>query len=134
LNARAYYMSLLDAIHVAPHVIASEIRFEDIDVNECYIRGILTLWEGFTLHIAEYVITDPVLTRAKYRYHLQTSTAQLVCRWDNVPHHPDVATYPDHQHDEHGNVLPSPAMSIPDVLDAALAFILPAPSCKSETL
>ena len=125
MNARTYYVGLLDAIHVAPHIIASEIRFEDIDVNECYIRGVLTLLEGFTLHIAEYVVTEPVLTRIKYRYHLQNSTGQPVCRWDNVPHHPGIATFPDHRHDGHGDVHPSPVMSIPDVLDAALSFILP---------
>jgi hypothetical protein len=127
LNARTYYVGLLDAIHAAPHVIASEIRFEDIDVNECYVRGILTLLEGFALHIAEYIITEPVLNRVKYRYHLQTANGQLICRWDNVPHHPNIATFPYHRHDNDGYVYPSPAMSIPDVLDAALSFILPTP-------
>jgi len=126
LNARTYYVSLLDAIHAAPHVIASEMRFEDIDVNECYVRGKLTLLENYTLHIAEYVVTEPVLIRVKYRYHLQTSTEQLVCRWDNVPHHPNIATFPDHRHDNHGVVHPSPAMNIPDVLDGTLLLILPA--------
>ena len=71
MNARTYYVGLLDAIHTAPHVIASEIRFEDIDINECYVRGVLTLSDG--------------------------------------------------------HVYPSPTMSIPDVLDAALSFILPSP-------
>lgn len=125
MNARTYYVELLNAIHAAPHVIASEIRFEDVDINECYVRGILTLLEGFALHIAEYVITEPVLNRVKYRYHLQTATGQLICRWDNVPHHPNIATFPHHRHDKHGDVYASPAMNIPDVLDAALSFILP---------
>jgi len=125
LNARTYYVGLLDAIHTAPHVIASEIRFEDIDVNVCYVRGALTLLEGFTLHIAEYVITEPILNRVKYRYHLQTADGQLISRWDNVPHHPNITTFPHHRHDSDGHVYTSPAMSIPDVLDAALSFILP---------
>lgn len=127
MNARTYYVGLLDAIHAAPHVITSEIRFEDIDVNECYVRGVLTLLEGFTLHIAEYVITEPVLSRAKYRYHLQNAAGQLVCRWDNVPHHPHIATFPHHRHDSEGHVYPSPKMNIPDVLDAVLSLILPTP-------
>ena len=73
MNARDYYLSLQNAIHIAPHMLRSDVRFEEIDVNECYVRGILTLTGGFELHIAEYVVTEPVLTRPKYRYHLHTS-------------------------------------------------------------
>jgi len=72
LNARDYYLRLQNAIHAAPHVLGSDVQFEEIDVNECYVRGVLTLTGGFELHIAEYVVTEPVLMRPKYRYHLQT--------------------------------------------------------------
>jgi hypothetical protein len=123
VNARDYYLSLQNAIHAVPHVLRSDVRFEEIDVNECYVRGILTLIGGFELHIAEYVVTDPVLTRPKYRYHLQTSDGKLVSRWDNAPHHPDVSTFPDHRHDDHSGVHPAPPMNVPDVLDAVLQFI-----------
>jgi len=63
LTARDYYLSLQNTIHAAPHVLSSDVRFEEIDVNECYVRGILVLIGGFELHIAEYVVTEPVLTR-----------------------------------------------------------------------
>ena len=81
MNARDYYLSLQNAIHAAPHVLRSDVQFEEIDVNECYVRGVLTLIGGFELHIAEYVVTEPVLTRPKYRYRLQTSDGKLVSRW-----------------------------------------------------
>ena len=45
--------------------------YSEIDVNQCYLRGTLTLSNGYQLHIAEYVITDPSIVRTKYRYHLQ---------------------------------------------------------------
>jgi len=125
LNPRAYYTKLLDTIHAAPHVITSDLRFEDIDSHECYIRGILTLVDGFTLHIAEYVITEPALTRVKYRYHLQNAANQLLCRWDNVPHHPEIASHPHHWHDSQGSIHPSPTMSISAVLEAIVPLILP---------
>jgi len=123
LNARDYYLSLQNAIHAAPHVLRSDVRFEEIDVNECYVRGILTLTGGFELHIAEYVVTEPVLTRPRYRHHLQTSDGKLVSRWDNAPHHPSVSTFPDHRHDDQGGVHPASSMNVPDVLDAVLQFI-----------
>ena len=123
MNARDYYLSLQNAIHAAPHVLRSDVRFEEIDVNECYVRGILTLTGGFELHIAEYVVTEPVLTRPKYRYHLQTSAGKLVSRWDNAPHHPTVSAFPGHCHDDQGGVHPASSMNVPNVLDAVLQFI-----------
>ena len=123
MNARDYYLGLQHAIHAAPHVLRSDVRFEEIDVNECYVRGVLTLIGGFELHIAEYVVTDPTLTRPKYRYHLQTFDGRLASRWDNAPHHPTVSTFPDHRHDDHDGIHPAPSMNVPDVLDAALQFI-----------
>jgi len=123
LNARDYYLSLQNAIHAAPHVLRSDVRFEEIDVNECYVRGILTLIGGFELYIAEYVVTEPVLTRPKYRYHLQTSDGRLVSRWDNAPHHPTVSTSPDHRHDDQGGAHPASSMNVSNVLDAVLQFV-----------
>lgn len=125
MNAREYYLDLQNIIHAAPLLLRSDIQFEEIDVNECYVRGIISLIGGFELRIAEYVVTEPVLTRQKYRYHLQTSDGKLVCRWDNAPHHPTVSTFPDHRHDDHDEVHPASPMSIPDVLNAVLPFILP---------
>ena len=88
MNARDYYANLQSAIHALSHVLGSDVRFEEIDVNECYIKGVLTLIGGFELHIAEYTVTDPVPTRPKYRYHLQTTKGNMISRWDNAPPHP----------------------------------------------
>ena len=125
MNARAYYQSLQSAIHAAPHVLRSDVRFEEIDVNECYVSGVLLLMGSFELHIAEYVVTDPVLTRLKYRYHLQTADGRLVSRWDNATHHPTVSTFPHHRYDEQDGIHPASPMNVLDVLDSALQFILP---------
>lgn len=123
MNAREYYLGIQAAIHAAPHVLRSDLSFEEIDVNECYLRGVLLLVGNLALHIAEYVITEPVVKREKYRYHLQTADDKLISRWDNVAHHPAVSTFPNHRHDAQGNVQTSSAMSIPQVLEAVLPFI-----------
>jgi hypothetical protein len=125
VNAREYYLGLQDVIHAAPFVLRSDLRFEEIDTNECYIRGVLLLVGGFELHIAEYVVTEPDVTRPKYRYHLQSSSNELVARWDNAPHHPSVLTFPHHYHDAEGQVHSTRPVSIPEVLDAVLPTILP---------
>jgi hypothetical protein len=127
VNARDYYGELQSAILARPYVLSLEAQFEEIDTNECYIRGVLTLIDGFELHIAEYVVTEPVVTRSKYRYHLQTSAGQQVSRWDNAPHHPQVSTFPHHRHDDQGRVHPSSPVTVADVLEVALEHIIPTP-------
>jgi hypothetical protein len=65
VNARDYYPRLQNTIHAAPHVISSDMQFEEIDDNECYVCGVLRLIGGFELRIAEYVVTEPGVTRPK---------------------------------------------------------------------
>lgn len=122
MKSREYYASVQAAILAAPHVIQSDISFDEVSDEECYIRGTLTLIGGIELHIAEYVITDPKIDRLKYRYHIQTSNGKLLARWDNAPHHPEVKSHPDHLHTEKG-VKPSVAMDIESVLTAVMDFI-----------
>ena len=124
MNARQYYLGVQAAIQGAPHVLRSEMHFDEVDSTECYIRGTLHLLGDLELHIAEYVVTEPVIHRLKYRYHLQrTDDKALISRWDNVAHHPHVPTFPHHRHDDTGAVHASSSMDIPRLLDAVLAFI-----------
>jgi len=51
------------------------------------------------LEISEaIVLVDRELRWLSYRYHYQDSSAELVFRYDNTPHHPEIATHPDHKH------------------------------------
>ena len=128
MNAREYFAGLQDAIRVAPHVLRSEVRFDEIDENECYVSGVLLLIGDLELHVAEYIVTVSDPLRLKYRYHLQTIEGALLSRWDNAPHHREVTTFPDHRHDDSGAANPAPPMDLPGVLSAALAFSFPAGS------
>ncbi len=125
MNAREYFRGLQTAISEAPYVVGSNITFDETFENECYIRGALTLSGGLELHIAEYVTTEPDVQRSKYRYHLQTTDGALVTRWDNVPHHRHITTFPNHRHDATGSVHPSPPMDLFQVLNAIIPFLPP---------
>lgn len=70
MNSREYYASVQTAILAAPHVIQSDISFDEVSEEECYIRGMLSLNGSYELHIAEYVVTEPQiisLSPAKFR-------------------------------------------------------------------
>jgi hypothetical protein len=57
----------------------------------------------------------------RYAYQLFRSN-QAILRWDNAPHHPEIATnFPHHFHDERGQLKPStlsgsPVVDLPIVL------------------
>lgn len=38
-------------------------------------------------------------SRRKYAFQWQTADGVWLIRWDNVPHFPKLASFPDHQHD-----------------------------------
>lgn len=59
------------------------------------------LTDGGLIEMSERLVeTRGVVTTTKYRHHWQDGTGRLRKRWDNAPHHPEVATFPDHLHDE----------------------------------
>ncbi|MBN2090455.1 hypothetical protein JW964_12650 [candidate division KSB1 bacterium] len=47
------------------------------------------------LHIRESL----ALGKSKYSYHWQKANGDLIIRWDNAPHHPEIKTHPFHLHD-----------------------------------
>ena len=44
------------------------------------------------------IITDNYLEFLDYRYHLQDEKTNLVFRYDNTPHFPNLSTFPHHKH------------------------------------
>lgn len=47
------------------------------------------------LHIKDYLFDDG---KRKYSYHWQSAKGELISRWDNSPHHQEIATFPHHKH------------------------------------
>lgn len=53
----------------------------------------------------------------KYSFHWQDARGNLIRRWDNAPHHPEVETHPDHVHvGQKVRVRPSEMMEAEKVL------------------
>ena len=65
--------------------------------SEFYAR--LRFSDDSMLEIVEKLATDPFLIRkSRYVYHYQAANNQLVFRYDNAPHHPEITTHPHHKH------------------------------------
>ena len=56
-----------------------------------------------------------------YRYHYQSPRTGIVFRYDNAPHHVEVASYPDHKHTG-DDVKASPHPSIEQILREVEVF------------
>ncbi len=123
MKSREYFASLQGAVLAVPSVIQSKLSFDEVSEIECYISGILILDGGFELHVAEYMVSEPKLVRLKYRYHLQTSEGNLIARWDNAAHHPEVSAHPDHLHTKDNQIKPAEAMDIWKIMEEALSLI-----------
>ena len=44
------------------------------------------------------VIVDDKLVSLDYRYHCQNEQNQVIFRYDNTPHFPDLPSFPHHKH------------------------------------
>jgi len=81
------------------------------------IRG--TLMNGDTFELAEFVILDAnsEIEVVTYSYHWQNTENQLIMRWDNAKHHPQIRTFPHHVHiDNEDNVHKSTGMDVDSFL------------------
>ncbi len=103
MNSREYYSRIEGVIRDCPIITHFSIDFDEIDEHIGYLKGRLELIDGSFLYFIEFVeIQNNIAIRLKYKYQWQSDNGNLIIRWDNVPHHPGVDTFPYHMHDNHG--------------------------------
>jgi len=84
------------------------------------LRARLTLTDGSWLEFSEYVQHSPdgQINVVTYSYHWADTHDDLIRRWDNTPHFPDLPGFPHHVHDGHTSTVgPGELVSIFAVLD-----------------
>jgi hypothetical protein len=118
MNIRGYCAVLQAIIRDCPFVIQWNMEFDEISIQVGYFKGMLEFIDGSTLHFIEFVETyeNEEVKRLKYKYHWQSESGELIARWDNVPHHRDIGSFPHHRHDKNG-VHPSEPIDLKSVLD-----------------
>ncbi len=82
------------------------------------VRGRLLLVNGYSFEFMEYVKGN---TRLKYRF-LNDADGNLVFRYDNAKHHPELENFPHHLHSE--DVVSLKEKSFPEAFKEVLKFIL----------
>lgn len=113
----AYIENILLRLSVSPIIQSFKILKQREAEDEGYIRVKSFLFNGDVLEFSEYLITENNLLMVKtYNFHWQKSDGTLVTRWDNVDHHQEVKTFPDHAHIGQEKVTDSESMNFNKII------------------
>jgi hypothetical protein len=66
------------------------------------LRIRVRFYNGCLLQVNESVVFHEKIEHLGYRYHYQGKDNELIFRYDNTPHFPDLQTFPDHKHHQAG--------------------------------
>ncbi len=101
MNAQRHIDELKVTLALSGCIQTIEIVDERIVLsNHGYFRARLTLTNGDFLEVAEYfVVEGERCVPKRYRYQWMNSEQdQLIKRWDNAEHFPELAGFPHHIH------------------------------------
>lgn len=122
---RAYFDKILDILLSYKKWIES-VRIIECDMTESDQKHILIyrlrvyMKDGDLLEIMKRISfskKDEQSDTTKYSFHWQNTKCQLIRRWDNAPHHPEIQTHPYHVHeDNEDNVKPSLPITATEML------------------
>jgi hypothetical protein len=121
MTIAAYLEAIKERLVTDPMITCFHVIRERSTLIDGHLRARLTLVDGSQLEFSEYMQRSPAgeIAVITYSYHWVDAANQLITRWDNTPHFPDLPGFPDHMHDGvTGEVRPGQSMSVFTVLDA----------------
>jgi TFIIF-interacting CTD phosphatase-like protein len=99
-----YLRELDELISASPEVIDVQIIRRSVWDTElekvALYRYRLKMSDRSLLELTERLVEEKgTLSIKRYRHHWQSYDGQVIKRWDNAPHHPEIDTFPHHLHD-----------------------------------
>lgn len=93
-------------------------------LDTVYLKGQLLMVDSSILEIAIFA-TEPqdTLSIDKYRFHYRDTAGQMLFRYDNASHHPEIDFYPHHKHIP-DKTIPSTMPSLKDIPNEISAIIV----------
>jgi hypothetical protein len=111
-----YLKKVREVIDSTPYVLSRSLEFEDRGGIALILRGKLVFDDLSELHIREYALFLGKAVKIAYSYHYQDKKANLIFRYDNAEHHPEVETYPHHKHIPEGSPISSREVNLDEVI------------------
>jgi len=91
----------------------------DLSLGILFADGKIVFYNGSIMEFTESITPD----RFRYRYHYMDVDGNLIFRYDNVPHHREIATFPDHKHYP-GKIVESDPKELKQVLEEIIGIIV----------
>jgi hypothetical protein len=121
-----YFRQVAALIAGTSIVHSSSITYDKRSSYIGLIRGDIYFFDGSRLHIREFVNVQQGVDRYTYAYHYQRSDGSVIFRYDNTPHFPSLATFPDHKHEgDERNVVAATAPDLQAVLIEIQGVVVP---------
>lgn len=115
-----YLERIKERLLTDPIVAGFQIRRERATVTDGHIRVRVAISDGSRLEFSEYMerTQQGGIKVIVYSYHWENEDGNLIRRWDNTPHFPDLSGAPHHIHDgQTGAARPGIPMDVFAVLD-----------------
>ncbi len=122
----ADYLAYIKALVVVnPQVLRWTVVREEAQGDMGLFRYRLTMHDNSLLEMFElFKVIGERVEVAKYSFHWQDEAGQLLKRWDNAAHHPELSTNPHHVHDgSEQNVRPHEPINAEEVLSFIVAQV-----------
>ncbi len=94
-----YFESIQSLILSLPDMLIERYTEQILTRDRGNLRIKIRLHDNSLLEISEAIhCGQNARIYLSYRYHYQKADGNIVFRYDNCPHHPEIATYPEHKH------------------------------------
>ncbi len=91
----------------------------DLSLGMLFADGKIVFHNDSILEFTESITPE----RFKYRYHYMDINGNLIFRYDNVPHHRELSTFPDHKHYT-DRVVESETIDFKQVIEEIISIIV----------
>jgi hypothetical protein len=96
---KRYLHRLYDTIISRGYVEIEHLAFDELSDRQSIVEGRLRFHDGSLLDFDEVVLLrDEQIVKLRYAYHYQNQSGEMIFRYDNAPHYPNIPTYPHHKH------------------------------------
>ena len=120
---RDYFDQVDQLLESYPNVYVENYNATILSGERANLKLRLRFYFKYLLSISEaLVVIDDQITAIDYRYHFQDGQNNLVFRYDNTPHFPNLSSFPHHKHLA-DQVISCNQPSIVTVIQNAIAFL-----------
>ncbi|MBI5838556.1 MAG: hypothetical protein HZB19_00505 [Chloroflexi bacterium] len=92
-----YFLQVENVLREFPNIRSYALNKKVYNSRQGTIGGKVIFENEYSLEFVEVADTEQGI-KTKYRYHYMDDAQNLIFRYDNAPHHPQIESFPHHKH------------------------------------